>query len=70
MQAMDRAGLRDVLLIDWWAYFDIVEKMYFDNVHPELGLRSVNVPWNGYYNWYLLTNPMRCVQLNGELVHP
>lgn len=67
MHAMDEAGLRDTLLIDWWAYFDIVEKAYFDNIHPELGLRSVTCPWNGYYNWCLLTNPMRCVELNGKM---
>lgn len=69
MQAMEEADLTDTLLINWWAYFDHVERMYFDNVHPELGLRSVSIPWSGYYNWCLLTNPMRCIQLNAEMNH-
>ena len=64
MQAMEAADLTN-----WWAYFDHVERMYFDNVHPELGLRSVSIPWSGYYNWCLLTNPMRCIQLNAEMNH-
>lgn len=67
MEAIDNAGLRDTMLIDWWAYFDHVEKMYFDNVHPELGLRSVSVPWNGYYNWSVLYHPLRCIRLNAEM---
>jgi len=69
MAAIDEAGLRDTMLINWWAYFDHVEKMYFDNVHPELGLRSVSVPWNGYYNWSFLQHPMRCIQLNAQMNH-
>lgn len=69
MAAIDKADLRDTMLIDWWAYFDHVEKMYFDNVHPELGLRSVSVPWNGYYNWCVLYHPLRCIQLNAEMNH-
>ena len=69
MAAIDKAGLRDTMLIDWWAYFDHVEKMYFDNVHPEMGLRSVNCGWNGYYNWSFLYHPLRCIQLNAQMNH-
>ena len=69
LAAIDEADLRDVMLMDWWAYFDHVEKMYFDNVHPELGLRSVSVPWNGYYNWCVLYHPLRCIQLNAQMNH-
>ena len=69
MDAMEKAGVKDTLLIAWWTYFDIKEKMYFDNLHPELGLRAVNTPWTGYYNWCILSNPLRDIQILAEMNH-
>lgn len=69
MEKIKAADLTDTVLVGWWTYFDLVEKMYFDNIHPELGLRGVCCPWSGYYNWCLLTNPLRNVKLLAEMNH-
>lgn len=42
--AVKDANLQDVVVIDWWTYFDIPEKMYFHGLNPELGLRSIVKP--------------------------
>ena len=69
MEKIKAADLTETVLVGWWTYFDLVEKMYFDNIHPELGLRGICCPWSGYYNWCLLTNPLRNVKLLAEMNH-
>ena len=70
-EIMEQAGLTDSLLFGWWAYQD--QKVKFDatnKVTPnDYKLRSISSPWNGYYIWSLLTNPMRNVQLQAEHNH-
>jgi hypothetical protein len=69
LEAMRKEDLQDVLLIDWWYYTDIRENLGFQDCHPEMGLRTVCAPWNGYYIWSLLTNPMRNIQLMAQMNH-
>ncbi len=69
LEAVHRENLQDVLLIDWWGYNDIRECLSVTDCHPELGLRTICAPWNGYYIWCLLTNPMRNIHLMAELNH-
>lgn len=62
-------GLEDVLFFDWWWYRDVKEQLDFVVEPDELGLRSFFCPWNGYYIWSLLDNPMRNVQIMAEMNH-
>jgi hypothetical protein len=61
--AIKREGLADCAVIDWWSYADQPEKLMFQSTKPELGLRRVTKPWNGYYHWAMLTNPLRNIRL-------
>lgn len=69
MARIDEEGLRDILFLDWWCYKDIEEQVDFMVQPDELGLRSFFCPWNGYYIWSLLTNPLRNCQIMAELNH-
>ena len=69
MEAVHREKLEDVLLIQWWSYRDIRENLGFQNVRSEMGLRTVCAPWNGYYIWSLLTNPMRNIKYQADINH-
>lgn len=59
--------LIDNVVIDWWSYSDFQEKLMFQTTHPELGLRRTVKPWNGYYHWTFLTNPLRNIYLLAEM---
>ncbi|MBR3979082.1 MAG: family 20 glycosylhydrolase [Oscillospiraceae bacterium] len=69
--AIKQAGLEENILLHWWNYLD--QRVKFegtDKVAPkDYPLRVVTAPWNGYYIWSLLTNPMRNVQLQAESNH-
>lgn len=67
--AAKEADILDVLMLDWWTYLGTKEALDFDSMHPELNIRSVAKPWNGYYIWDLLTNAMPNVQLLAEMNH-
>ena len=69
MNAVKAAGIDDVLLFAWWRYTDIESQIYNTYLcRPnDMKLRSIGQPWNGYYIWSLLTNPMRNIQLLGQL---
>ncbi|MBO5340651.1 MAG: family 20 glycosylhydrolase [Oscillospiraceae bacterium] len=62
-------GLEDVLVFGWWWYEDVKELVDFACHPDDVGLRSVINPWNGYYIWSLLTNPLRNVQIMAEMNH-
>ncbi len=69
MDAVTKAGLKDTLLLTWWCYFDHEFLIYKPlKCKPnDMPLRSIGQPWNGYYIWNLLTNPMRNIQLMAQL---
>lgn len=67
LAAAEAAGVKDTLVIDWWSYHDIPEKNWIKTVHPELGLRNVLAPWNGYHTWVLTLQPLGNVQLLAEV---
>lgn len=69
MPKVDEAGLRDVLQMDWWTYLAFKDNLDFDNLHPELNIRSIAKPWNGYYIWIMLTNAMANVSYLAEMNH-
>ena len=67
--AVKDAGLEDVLLCMWWYYYDTEHRLRFRDCHDEFGLRSTANPWNGYYNWSLLTNCTKNVKLMADMKH-
>lgn len=67
MEALEKEGLKDKLLVTWWSYTDIAAKLDFHDLCPELGLRSVVTPMTGYYHWQVLTHPMRNIQMLAEV---
>jgi len=71
MDAVKKAGIDDVLLFAWWRYTDIENQLYNTYMcRPnDMKLRSIGQPWNGYYIWSALTNPMRNIQLLAQLDH-
>ena len=69
LKRINEEGLMDVLFFDWWWYHDMKEKLDFVVTPDELGFRSFFCPWNGYYIWSLLTNPMGNCAIMAELNH-
>jgi len=68
-KAIKENHLDDVIVVNWWTYFDVPERLYFTDIKPQLGLRSTVMPWTGYYNWSLLTNPLKNIQMLAEMGH-
>ena len=69
LKRINEEGLLDVLFFDWWWYHDMKEKLDFVVTPDELGFRSFFCPWNGYYIWSLLTNPMGNNAIMAEINH-
>lgn len=61
--------LQDMVVVDWWYYYDTPHRLRFRDCHNEFGLRSVAAPWNGYYNWSMLTNCTKNIQLMAGMSH-
>lgn len=59
LQTMGEKDLLDVVCLDWWAYTEVRERVPFDSIRPELGIRATLKPWNGYYNWAFLQNAVK-----------
>ncbi len=59
LDALKKADLLDVTIIDWWSYQDLDSMQMYHDLKPELGLRRTVKPWNGYYHWNLLTSSVR-----------
>jgi len=50
-KVLEENDLLDVTVIDWWTYQAKREKLRFQTVYPELGIRATVKPWNSYYHW-------------------
>jgi len=44
LHKLEAAGLKDSIILHWWRYSD-----FFDDIHPEFGLRRWVTPMSGYY---------------------
>jgi hypothetical protein len=44
LEKMEAAGLKDNIILHWWRYSE-----FFDDIHPEFGLRRWVTPMTGYY---------------------
>ena len=69
MAKVEEYGVADVLLMDWWRYTDLPSLVNYSLQPDELGLRSIFCPWNGYYIWDCLTNPMRNIKWQADMMH-
>lgn len=69
LKRIHEEGLQDILFFDWWWYRDIKEQLDFVIEPDELGLRSFFCPWNGYYIWSVLDQPMRNNQIMAQMNH-
>lgn len=69
MNALRDNDLLDVVCIDWWTYSDYQEGLMFQTTRPELGIRRTVKPWNGYYHWTVLTNPLKNIYLLAKMAN-
>jgi len=67
MTAVEEAGLKENLLLGWWGYHEHPDKSLIKTMHPELGLRGVVAPWNGYHHWAVSLQALNNVRLLGEV---
>ena len=67
MKELKDNDLLDVVIIDWWTYSAYKENLMFQTTHPDLGLRRTVKPWNGYYHWTVLTNPLTNIYLLAQM---
>ena len=69
MAAIQKADVADTLVISWWAYHNIPEKMQVRDLYPERGLRNIVAPWNGYQMWCVALQPLNNIRLIGATNH-
>ena len=50
--------LFDLMVVNWWSYHDIEEKNWIKSLYPNLGLRGIVAPWNGYHTWSITLQPL------------
>jgi len=67
MDAAEKAGVKDNLLLDWWSYHEHPDKNLIKTMHPELGLRGIVAPWNGYHHWAVSLQALNNVRILGEV---
>ena len=67
VKALHDNDLIDNVVIDWWTYSDFQDKLMFQTTRPDLGFRRTVKPWNGYYHWTILTNPLRNIYLLAKM---
>jgi hypothetical protein len=67
IKALRDNDLVDNVIIDWWTYSDFQDKLMFQTTRPDLGFRRTVKPWNGYYHWTVLTNPLRNIYLLAKM---
>ncbi len=67
VRALKENDLIDNVVIDWWTYSDFQDQLMFQTTRPELGFRRTVKPWNGYYHWTILTNPLRNIYLLAKM---
>jgi hypothetical protein len=67
IKALNENNLTDNVVIDWWTYSDFKDKLMFQTTRPDLGFRRTVKPWNGYYHWTLLTNPLPNIYLLAKM---
>lgn len=62
-------GLKDNVVIDWWTYADVPERLNYQSTEPQYGLRRTVKPMNGYYHWSIIGHTLRNVNLLATIAH-
>ena len=61
--------LKREVVLDWWTYADVKERMNYTTTEPQYGIRRTVKPMNGYYHWNVVTHTLRNVRLLAEIAH-
>lgn len=61
--------LQNEVIMDWWTYADVPERMNFHSTEPQYGLRRTVKPMNGYYHWNVVSHTLRNVKLLATVAH-
>lgn len=61
--------LKQEVVMDWWTYADVEERMNYHSTEPQYGLRRTVKPMNGYYHWNIVSHTMRNVRLLATVGH-
>lgn len=66
-QLLRENGLRDNVVIDWWTYADVKERLNYQSTEPQYGLRRTVKPMNGYYHWNVVSHTLRNVYMLAKI---
>ena len=61
--------LKENVVIDWWTYADVQERMNYQSTEPQYGQRRTVKPMNGYYHWNIVSHTLRNVRLLATVAH-
>ncbi len=67
LEALKREDLMNDVMVVWWTYADLWEKLMFHTTQPETGLRRAPSPWNGYYAWCCQCNSTRDIYMLAKM---
>lgn len=67
MAAAEEAGVKENLLLGWWSYHEHPDKNLIKTMHPELGLRGIVAPWNGYHHWSVSIQALENVRILAQV---
>ena len=68
-ERLDQEGLKDKVRLHWWCYRVVPEQFRVKDLATECNLRSLVVPWTGYYHWICLTDTVKNISMMAELGH-
>lgn len=68
-KVLEENGLKENILVGWWVYSSVEETYNIGDSQDHLALRSTYNPWNGYYIWSVLTNPLKNVEIMARRNH-
>ncbi len=70
--ALEKAGLSDVVSMTFWAYSDVqsnIDDHFKPHVFKDLPIRARIQPMNGYYHWNIVRHSVKNAYLMGKLAH-
>ena len=66
---LEENDLKQEVVMDWWTYADVKERMNYQTTEPQYGIRRTVKPMNGYYHWNAISHTMRNVRLLATVAH-
>ncbi|MBQ7623838.1 MAG: hypothetical protein IJS65_01010 [Clostridia bacterium] len=71
-EALEKAGLSDVVAMDFWAYSDVqarIDGNFGPEVFKNMPIRARVQPMNGYYHWNIVRHSVKNAYLTGKLAN-